>query len=222
MYFMLHFRQGLWNIWNHSLHSSQGSYCILTPTERTCCKRLVKNHWQCSHASYRILSGNCFSSNPQCCTPWLSLNTSRWTSVSKQVPGENYPSLVPLENESSTKTTVKDPETLLATCDMFLLDFSYCFCPEKRRDVKGIPGWAGLCALPGSSGSLLALWSNSSAGGSLHSPGAYCTYMVVEWSLFLANSWYRSSEQGKGKNHIYSLCFLCPREWNGHVKLDCH
>lgn len=35
---------------------------------------------------------------------------------------------------------------------MFLPDFSYCFCPEKRRDVKGIPGWAGLCALPSSSG----------------------------------------------------------------------
>lgn len=35
---------------------------------------------------------------------------------------------------------------------MFLPDFSYCFCPEKRRDVEGIPGWAGLCALPSSSG----------------------------------------------------------------------
>lgn len=33
---------------------------------------------------------------------------------------------------------------------MFFLDFSYCFCPEKRRDVKDIPGSAGLCALPGS------------------------------------------------------------------------
>lgn len=63
---------------------------------------------------------------------------------------------------------------------------------------------------------------NSSAGGSLRSPGAYWTYMVVEWGLFLANSWCRSSEQGKEKNHGCSLCFFCPRKWNGHVQFDCH
>lgn len=69
---------------------------------------------------------------------------------------------------------------------------------------------------------LLASWSNSSAGGSSHSPAAYCTYMVVEWGLFLANNWCRSSERVKEKNHVRSLCFLCPRKWNGHVQLDYH